>query len=160
MPREYSPRQYSSRESRAQERFGTGYAPYSAPPVVHTYNDGFNPWFWMWLMQSNNQRERDQWVYHHREQMDPARYEELKRHDAELEKRLAALEGSGTKKDPTYVPKSFEKDADLMYKDEVAAKQAKETSRVSTYLWLTLLLLLVAAGSYYLFWPRYTRRVK
>ncbi len=149
IPRDYSSRQWATRDARAYERFGPTYAP-SAAPAVTSYSDGFNPWFWMWLMSQNQSHERDRFIYNHRDQMDPARLEELKKNDAKLEERLAALEKAGEKRDPKYVPKDFTGDADLIYKDEVAAAKAKEAAGFSTYLWAALIVILLGAGLWYL----------
>lgn len=54
------------------------------------------------------------WAYHHRQEMDQARYQALLAKDAQLEARIKQLEG--TKRDTSYTPKGM--DSDLMYSDE------------------------------------------
>jgi hypothetical protein len=68
----------------------------------------------MWLL-DRSQRDRDLWVYNHRDEMDQSRYNDLVRKDADLERRLHDLEQEGVPKDPSYTPQGV--DQDLMYDD-------------------------------------------
>lgn len=149
MPRGYSSKEWLTRERRKEERFGRDYRSYQ-PPVVHQYNDSLSPLFWMLLIQSNNTHERDRFVYNHKENIDPARLAELEKTDTGLKERLKALEESGVKKDPKYVPKEFEDDKDLVYSDEVAAEKANESTGFWTYLWASFIVLLSGGALYYL----------
>lgn len=83
------------------------------PIVVTQYRDSFNPWFWMWLM-SQSSSDKAAWAHNHKDEIDPARLQELKSKDASFEERLKALEG--TPKDPKYKPTGI--DDDLMYTEE------------------------------------------
>jgi hypothetical protein len=87
---------------------------YTRQPVNVVYHDSFNPFFWMWLM-DRSQRDRDLWVYNHRDEMDQSRYQDLTRKDADLEHRLHDLEQQGVERDPSYTPPGVDKD--LMYDD-------------------------------------------
>jgi len=78
-----------TRPARQREVFSR----YAAQPVT-IYHDSFNPFFWMWLM-DRSQRDRDLWVYNHRDEMDQERYRDLARKDADLEHRLNELENQG-----------------------------------------------------------------
>lgn len=149
--RELNYQKMENRSLRQQQTFG-GY--YGRSTSYH-YNDGFNIWFWLWLMDRPH-HERDTWVYNHRDQMDPARYEELKRNDKDLENRLKALEEKGVTKDPTYTPSGIDKD--LMYSDEKVAEVYKEAN-TSKFPWGWLGLGLLAVGLIYLmFFARLFRR--
>jgi hypothetical protein len=87
---------------------------YTTQPVTVVYHDSFNPFFWMWLM-DRSQRDRDLWVYNHRDEMDQTRYHDLVQKDADLEGRLHDLEQQGVERDPSYTPAGV--DQDLMYDD-------------------------------------------
>lgn len=151
LKRDLSYAKMENRNLRQQQTFG-GYYGRATP---YHYNDGFNIWFWLWLMDRPH-HERDTWVYNHRDQMDPARYEELKRNDKDLENRLKALEENGATKDPTYAPSGIDKD--LMYSDEKVAEVYKEAN-TSKFPWGWLGLGLLAIGLIYLmFFARMFRR--
>ena len=73
------------------------------------------------------QRDRDLWVYNHRDEMDQDRYHDLVQKDADLERRLHELEQQGVARDPSYTPVGI--DQDLMYNDhEVQQAYAKNQS--------------------------------
>ncbi len=132
-----------NRSLRQQQTLG-GYYNHPAPTIV--YRDNFNIFFWLWLLDRPT-RERDTWAYNHRDQMDPARYEELKRNDKDLERRLQELERQGVKKDSLYVPAGI--DRDLMYSDE-HVKKAYEEKTASGFPWLWVFVGLALAGCVYL----------
>jgi hypothetical protein len=62
-----------------------------------------------------SQRDRDLWVYNHRDEMDQQRYQDLERKDADLDRRMHDLEQQGVAHDPSYAPQGV--DQDLMYDD-------------------------------------------
>lgn len=131
---------------RQRQVFG-GYYDGRPAPIAHYYNDSFNGWFWLWLL--DRPQYHGDWVYHHRDQIDPARFEELKKKDATLEKRIAELEAQGVKKDPSYVPPGIEED--LMYKDEYV-KGAYEKTKKSSFPWFWAVFFPLLVGSFvYLF---------
>lgn len=104
---------YVTRETRITSFYGptilTG-------PVVY-YSDPFGPFFYSWLlMQSLDQRAY--WTYHHRQQMDDARYREMVTKDVQLETRIRALEQQKVARDPNYVPTAMKDNPDLMYSDQ------------------------------------------
>lgn len=74
------------------------------------------------LSESLNSHQRATWVYHHRDQMDSARYQELLAKDAELKALLEALEKEKVARDPNYVLPALAQNPDLQYsKDFVTA---------------------------------------
>ena len=87
--------------------------PYSSRPWV-TYQDPYNSLFWWWLLDRSID-DRAWWAYHHRYDMDPARYQALVASDQQLESRVEQLEAQQAPRDPTYTPPGV--DRDLMYSD-------------------------------------------
>ena len=85
---------------------------YSRPMVI--YQDPYNSLFWWWLLDRSID-DRAWWAYHHRYDMDPARYQALVAHDQQLETRVEQLEAQQAPRDPSYVPPGV--DRDLMYSD-------------------------------------------
>lgn len=88
--------------------------PYSSRPWV-TYNDPYNSLFWWWLL-DRSLDDRASWTYHHRHDMDPARYQALMAADQQLEARVEQLESEQAPRDPNYAPAGL--DRDLMYSDQ------------------------------------------
>lgn len=86
------------------------------PPTV-TYSDPFHSLFHYWLLQQAAE-ERARWVYHHRDEMDRRRYQELADKDRQLEDRLRELGAKRVPRDPTYAPPGI--DPDLVYGDGYA----------------------------------------
>jgi hypothetical protein len=120
---------------------------YRTQPVA-VYHDGFNPWFWLWLM-DRGQRDRDYWIYNHRDEMDQQRYQDLVHKDADLERRLHDLEDQGTPHDPSYTPPGV--DQDLMY-DTNRVQQAYTQNQSQHSVWGTLFgLAAIVAGIYLIF---------
>ncbi len=146
LKKELNYQKMENRELRKQQHFGSYYGR-PVPQYYYGYHDSFgNVWFWLWLM-DRPYRDRDSWVYHHRDEMDPARYEELKKQDKDLEKRLKALEEQGVKKDPSYIPEGM--DRDLMYSDE-QIKKAYEGKTKSGFPWAWILGIAIIIGLIYL----------
>ena len=92
--------------------------PYSSRPWV-VYNDPYNSLFWWWLL-DRSLDDRAWWAYHHRYDMDPARYQALVATDQQLEARVEQLETQQAPRDPNYVPAGL--DQDLMYSDRYVAQ--------------------------------------
>ena len=92
--------------------------PYWSRPVV-VYHDPYSSLFWWWLL-DRSLDDRAWWAYHHRYDMDPARYQALVDNDRQLEARVADLETQQAPRDPSYVPPSL--DRDLMYTDQHVAR--------------------------------------
>jgi hypothetical protein len=108
--------------------------PYSSRPWV-TYHDPYNSLFWWWLL-DRSLDDRAWWAYHHRYDMDPARYQALVATDQQLEARVEQLETQQAPRDPNYVPPGV--DRDLMYSDryvEQAYSNRPTTSGVFAF-WL------------------------
>jgi hypothetical protein len=92
----------------------TIFAPYVSRPVV-VYRDPYNSFFWWWLL-DRSLDDRAYWAYHHRYDMDPARYQALLADNHQLEQRVADLEAQQVPRDPAYTPAGV--DRDLMYSDQ------------------------------------------
>jgi hypothetical protein len=92
--------------------------PYYSRPVV-IYQDSYNSLFWWWLLDRSID-DRAWWAYHHRYDMDPARYQALVATDQQLETRVEQLEAQQAPRDPNYVPPGV--DRDLMYSDHYVAQ--------------------------------------
>jgi hypothetical protein len=87
--------------------------PYASRPVV-IYHDPYNSLFWWWLL-DRSLDDRAWWAYHHRYDMDPARYQALVAQDQQLEARVEQLEVQQAPRDPNYTPPGV--DRDLVYSD-------------------------------------------
>jgi hypothetical protein len=72
-----------------------------------TYNDRFTAPFWWWLL-DQSARTRALWAFHHRQSMDPARYDAVVRSNAAIPGELASLEKVGAVRDAAYVPPDIE----------------------------------------------------
>jgi len=83
------------------------------------YHDPYNSFFWWWLL-DRALDDRASWAYHHRYDMDPARYQALVAHDQQLEQRVAQLEAEQVPRNPNYTPPGV--DQDLMYSDRHVTK--------------------------------------
>lgn len=117
---------------------------YATQPVT-VYHDSFSPFFWLWLM-DRSQRDRDLWVYNHRDEMDQQRYNDLARKDADLERRLNDLQQQGVAHDPSYTPPGV--DQDLMYDDHHVQQAYAENQSHSA--WSSIFGLVTAGGVAYL----------
>jgi hypothetical protein len=83
---------------------------------VVVYHDPYSSFFWWWLLDRSID-DQAWWAYHHRYDMDPARYQALLANNQQLEARVAQLEAQQTvQRDPTYTPTNL--DRDLMYSDQ------------------------------------------
>jgi hypothetical protein len=107
---------------------------YSTRPWV-TYHDPYNSFFWWWLL-DRALDDRAWWAYHHRYDMDPARYEALVATDAQLQARVAQLEAQQVARDPNYVPPGL--DRDLMYSDQYVnrARSNRPTTGGAVAFWV------------------------
>jgi hypothetical protein len=112
----YVPDDYSLTTRPFRER--TIFSPYISRPVV-VYRDPYNSFFWWWLL-DRSLDDRAYWAYHHRHDMDPARYQALVAENRELETRIDQLEAQQVPRDPNYVPPNV--DRDLMYSDQYVAR--------------------------------------
>ena len=90
------------------------FSPYYTRPIV-VYRDPYDSFFWWWLL-DRSLDDRAYWAYHHRYDMDPARYQALVADNRELETRIDQLEAQQIARDPSYVPANL--DRDLMYSDQ------------------------------------------
>lgn len=90
---------------------------YSRPWV--TYRDPYNSFFWWWLL-DRSLDDRAGWAYHHRYNMDPARYDALVSSDQQLQERVSQLEAQQAPRDPNFVPAGL--DRDLMYSDHYVSQ--------------------------------------
>lgn len=90
------------------------YQPYWYRPVV-VYHDPYSSFFWWWLLDQSIENQA-WWAYHHRYDMDSARYQALLANNQQLEARVAQLETQNVQRDPNYAPTNL--DRDLMYTDQ------------------------------------------
>jgi hypothetical protein len=107
---------------------------YSSRPWV-SYQDPYNSLFWWWLL-DRPLEDRAWWAYHHRYDMDPARYEALVANDQQLEARVEQLEAQQAPRDPSYAPAGV--DRDLMYSDRYVerAYSNRPTTMGAVAFWL------------------------
>jgi hypothetical protein len=126
--------------------------PYWSRPVV-IYRDPYNSLFWWWLL-DRSLDDRAWWAYHHRYDMDPARYQALVAQDQQLEARVQQLEAQQTPRDPNYTPPGV--DQDLMYTDrhvERAYSNRPTTAGVIAFWLLAVPLALGVSGFFiWLIW--------
>jgi hypothetical protein len=101
-----------SRPSRINVYFG----PYAYRPWVY-YHDPYSSLFWWWLLDRSID-EQAYWAYHHRYDMDPARYDALMASNQQLQTRVSQLEAQQVARDPSYTPPSLSTNQDLMYSDQ------------------------------------------
>jgi hypothetical protein len=104
-----SPQTVATRQTRAAVVF----APYYSQPVVR-YQDPYGNLFWWWLL-DRTANDRALWAYHHRQDMDQARYQALAARDLEFDSRIRQLEVDQVAADANYVPPDL--DRDLMFSD-------------------------------------------
>jgi hypothetical protein len=116
-----------TRETRVQTFY---HSYYSHPPVtvVH-YNDPYNTFFWLWML-DRSVNDRAYWAYHHRHEMDEARYRDLLAKDRALEARVKQLEAEKLARDPNFVPAGMQ-DPDLQYTDDFVNASRNPTLRPS-----------------------------
>jgi len=129
--------------------------PYRSRPVV-VYQDPYNSFFWWWLL-DRSLDERAYWAYHHRHDMDPARYQTLLATDQQLESRVASLEAQQIVRDPGYVPTGL--DRDLMYTDRyVTHSYANRPTRAGTAAFWVLVVPAAAGVSALFIWLVWFKR--
>ncbi len=145
------PYTYSTRSIRIHNY----YAPYWSRPVV-VYNDNYNSFFWWWLLDQSLE-DRAYWAYHHRYDMDDARYRSLVYQDLALENRVAELEQRQVPRDPNYVPAGM--DRDLMYTDNyvnrVYANRPTHTGQI--LFWFIMVPVAISAGGFFIWLIFYKR---
>jgi hypothetical protein len=94
---------------------------YSGRPNSTTYNDAINIWFWFWLLDQSIDTQAE-WVYHHKNEIDEARYKEIIKKTPGIDVKLDAMEKANKEKDPGFVPSAMENDADLQYNKDYVEK--------------------------------------
>ena len=104
-----NPDLWSTRSTRTRVVYG----PYYGRPAV-VYNDPYNSFFWYWLL-SQSLDSQASWAYHHRYDMDRARYNDLINRNAKLAARVNQLEENKVVRDTSFTPSGIE--PDLMYTD-------------------------------------------
>jgi hypothetical protein len=122
-----------TRPSRINIYFG----PYAYRPWTY-YNDPYSSFFWWWLLDRSID-EQAYWAYHHRYDMDPARYDALLANNQQLQARVANLEAQQVGRDPAYTPPSLDAtNRDLMYSDQYVnqAYQTRSTPSGRVAFWI------------------------
>jgi hypothetical protein len=118
---------YITRSTRVETFYGPTYI---HRPTVY-YSDPFGPFFYLWLL-DRSLDDRARWAYHHRQQMDDARYRDMVAKDAALEARIRQLEAEKLQRDPNYVPAAMKDQPDLMYNDAYVNAAYNPTPAVYT----------------------------
>jgi len=123
------------------------FSPYYSRPIV-MYHDPYNSFFWWWLL-DRALDDRASWAYHHRYDMDPARYQALVSHDQQLEQRVAQLEAQQVPRNPNYTPPGV--DQDLMYSDRHVTKAYtnRPTASGRVVFWVLAIPLAAGAGCFF-----------
>ncbi len=109
---------------------------YGRPPMI--YNDPYGPLF-MYILLDRSLDDRAAWAYHHRQDMDDARYAELLKRDAALEAKVRKLEADKVARDPSYSLPGV--DPDLQYDDDYvdAVYNPQEEPGASIFGWWCIL---------------------
>ena len=129
--------------------------PYVSRPWV-SYRDPYNSFFWWWLL-DRGLDDRAYWAYHHRYDMDPARYQALVATNQQLQQRVAELEAQHAPRDPNFVPPGL--DRDLMYSDRhVAQAYANRPTTSGKVLFWLLAVPLAMGASCFLVWFVFFKR--
>jgi hypothetical protein len=146
-----TPQVYTTRRVRIEHVF----APYYSRPVV-VYRDPYSSFFWWWLL-DRSLDERAYWAYHHRYDMDAARYQTLLATDTNLEARVRQLEAQQVAVNPKYVPSGL--DPDLMYNDRYVHRvySNRPTAAGRLCFWLILVPAVAATGAF-LVWLVFVKR--
>jgi hypothetical protein len=82
---------------------------------VVVYHDPYSSFFW-WYLLDRSLDQQAMWAYHHRRDMDDARYRALLAKSAGLEAKVRQLEKDGVERDSGYTLPGV--DPDLQYSDE------------------------------------------
>ena len=117
-------------------RMRSYYEPYYSRPIV-IYHDNYSSFFWWWLL-DRSLEDQALWAYHHRADMDAARYQALLNSNAALENRIHQLETQQVAPNPSYTPNGL--DQDLMYDDQTVnrAYAARPTKSGQAAFWLVM----------------------
>jgi hypothetical protein len=133
----------------------TVFIPYTSRPTV-VYRDSYNSLFWWWLL-DRSLDDRAYWAYHHRYDMDPARYQALVADNRQLEARVEQLEAQRVPRDPTYTPPNL--DRDLMYTDRrVAQAYANRPTRSGAVAFWILAVPTILGGGCLFIWLIFFKR--
>ena len=121
-----------------------------------SYRDPYSSFFWWWLLDRSFE-DRALWTYHHRQDMDPARYQALVATNQDLEQRVGQLEAQQVPRDPNYAPPGLDKD--LMYSDrhveQVYHNRPTVSGRVA--FWALAIPLAAGAGCFFI-WLLFFKR--
>jgi hypothetical protein len=141
----------SSRSVRVYHVFN----PYRSRPTV-IYRDPYDSLFWWWLL-DRSLEDRAYWAYHHRYDMDPARYQALVATDSQLEARVEQLEAQQAPRERNYAPAGL--DRDLMYSDRyVAHTYSNRPTGVGVVTFWVLAIPLALAVSAFFIWLIWFKR--
>ena len=116
------------------------------------YHDYWSPYLMGYLFSSAiNASDRAAWVYHHRDSIDDARYQDLLARDAGLAGQLRQLEMQNVQPDPAYVLPAMANDPDLMYDKGFVDSARKTGPSVLTYAIESLLMVSAIGAGIWLF---------
>jgi hypothetical protein len=131
------------------------FSPYTYRPWV-TYSDPYSSLFWWWLLDRSIE-DQAWWAYHHRYDMDPARYQALLANNQQLEQRVTQLEAEQSPRDQTYTPTGL--DRDLMYSDQYVNRTYSNRPTTSgTVAFWVFAVPAAAAGSVFFIWLIWFKR--
>jgi hypothetical protein len=115
------------------------------------YHDPYGSLFWWWLLDRSID-DQAWWAYHHRYDMDPARYQALMANNQQLESRVAQLESQQQQvpRDPAYTPTGL--DRDLMYSDHYVANaySNRPTRSGSVAFWIFGVPLAIGSAAFFI----------
>ncbi len=159
----YTSDRYASRGNRQTTVIYNSYYGRSYPGSWGMYGDGLSPYFWLYMMSLNSQRQAA-YLHNHGSSLDQARLNDLYAKNASLQAEVNAMKGQPV--DPNYVPEGMDKEnIDLIYSDGYAQAasgyQAAAVPAKKGWGWVTWLLLIsiVCGGAvwYFFFYRRAAR---
>lgn len=117
------------------------------------YNDYWSPFLNGYLLSSAiNRTDRAAWVYHHRDSIDDARYQDLVTRDAGLAAQLEQMKLQNVQRDPGYVLPTMASDPDLMYSKGFVDSARRHGPPVwSVAIWTLVVVVLVGMAVWLLF---------
>lgn len=146
---------YVTYDNRASSFYGS----YYGRPTY--YNDSYSPFLMGWILSDAiNSQQRATWMYHHQNDMDQARYNEMLARDSQLRAEIEALKAQNIARDPSYVPPQMADNPDVMFdKEFVEASYNPEPQQSGSYIWgflcITITIVLIMTGVYFMFIKEY-----
>lgn len=152
--KDFDSKKYATINKRAKETF-VNVNVNSVPSTYYGYSDPYSAIFFAHLMSMSLQQQA-MWAYHHRSEMDNARWQHMVSKNAQLEAEIAKLKSQDVAVDPNYTPKKV--DHDLQYSDSyvnavVGAKPVASPWRQALgWLMAGVLTFLIVIGIIFIVW--------